>query len=137
MTTAEWEALCDRCGKCCVLKLEDSDTDEVYYTNVACRLLDCGNASCTNYPDRKRYVPDCITLSPENLDSLPWMPESCAYRLLYEGKNLSAWRSLLCGDVDSTRKAGKSVADRVFPENSLPVGDLIDHITNCDGDTER
>ena len=105
MTPAEWEALCDRCGKCCVLKLEDSDTGEIHYTDVACRLLDCGNASCTNYPDRKRYVPDCITLSPDNLESLPWMPESCAYRLLHEGKSLSAWHPLLSGDADSTRKA--------------------------------
>ena len=137
MTPAEWEALCDRCGKCCVLKLEDSDTGEIHYTDVACRLLDCGNASCTNYPDRKRCVPDCITLSPDNLDSLPWMPESCAYRLLHEGKSLSAWHPLLSGDTDSTRKAGKSVAGRVFPEESVLVSDLIDHITTWDGDTER
>ena len=82
-------------------------------------------------------MPDCITLSPDNLESLPWMPASCAYRLLHEGKSLPAWHPLLSGDADSTRKAGKSVAGRVFPEESVPVSDLIDHITTWDGDTER
>ena len=129
MSTDEWESLCDRCGKCCVLKIEDADTGEVHYTDVACKLLHCGTASCTNYPHRKRFVPDCITLSPDNLDSLPWMPQTCAYRVLHEGGELAAWHPLVSGDPDSPRQAGISVAGRVFPEESVPLTDLIDHIT--------
>ena len=129
MSTDEWESLCDRCGKCCVLKIEDADTGEVHYTDVACKLLHCGTASCTNYPHRKRFVPDCITLSPDNLDSLPWMPQTCAYRVLHEGGELVAWHPLISGDPDSPRQAGISVAGRVFPEESVPLKDLIDHIT--------
>ena len=137
MTSAEWESLCDKCGKCCVLKLEDSDTGDIHYTDVACRLLDCGNANCTDYANRKQFVPDCITLSPDNLESLTWMPESCAYRLLHEGQPLPAWHPLVTGDPDSTRKAGISVAGRVFPEDSVPVADIIDHITIWDATAEH
>ena len=129
MSTQEWESLCDRCGKCCVLKLEDADTGEVHYTDVACKLLDCGTASCSNYPERKRYVPDCVVLSPTTLDSLPWMPETCAYRVLHEGGELAAWHPLVSGDAESARKAGISVAGRVFPEESVPLTEVIDHIT--------
>ena len=129
MSTQEWESLCDRCGKCCVLKLEDADTGEVHYTDVACKLLDCGTASCSNYPERKRYVPDCVVLSPTTLDSLPWMPETCAYRVLHEGGELAAWHPLVSGDPESARKAGISVAGRVFPEKSVPLTEVIDHIT--------
>ena len=129
MSTQEWESLCDRCGKCCVLKLEDADTGEVHYTDVACKLLDCGTASCSNYPERKRYVPDCVVLSPTTLDSLPWMPETCAYRVLHEGGELAAWHPLVSGDAESARKAGFSVAGRVFPEESVPLTEVIDHIT--------
>ena len=129
MSTDEWESLCDRCGKCCVLKIEDADTGEVHYTDVACKLLHCGTASCTNYPHRTRFVPDCITLRPDNLDSRPWMPQTCAYRVLHEGGELAAWHPLVSGDPDSPRQAGISVAGRVFPEESVPLTDLIDHIT--------
>ena len=76
MTAGEWESLCDGCGKCCVLKIEDVDTGEVHYTDVACKLLDCATASCLDYTNRKKRVPDCIMLTPQNLDALPWMPES-------------------------------------------------------------
>jgi uncharacterized cysteine cluster protein YcgN (CxxCxxCC family) len=104
MSTDEWESLCDRCGKCCVLKIEDADTGEVHYTDVACKLLHCGTA-------------------------LPWMPQTCAYRVLHEGGELAAWHPLVSGDPDSPRQAGISVAGRVFPEESVPLTDLIDHIT--------
>ena len=96
--TAEWESLCDGCGKCCVLKIEDVDTGEVHYTDVACKLLDCATASCLDYANRKKRVPDCIMLTPQNLDALPWMPESCAYRVLHEGGELPHWHPLVCGD---------------------------------------
>lgn len=129
MTSAEWESLCDRCGKCCVLKIEDVDTGEVHYTDVACRLLDCGNATCTDYANRQHHVPDCITLSPKTLDTLTWMPASCAYRIVSEGGDLPSWHPLVCGDPEAARCAGATVAGRVFPEGSVDEDDMIDHIT--------
>jgi uncharacterized cysteine cluster protein YcgN (CxxCxxCC family) len=105
MNEEEWESLCDRCGKCCVLKVEDVDTGDIYYTDVACKLLDCGNATCMNYAERKQTVPDCVSLTPENLSSLKWMPRSCTYRRLFEGHDLPEWHPLLTNDPDSTRKA--------------------------------
>lgn len=86
LTQAEWEALCDGCGLCCLVKLEDEDSHEVAYTKVACKLLDCTTARCSDYPNRQQQVPDCIQLTPEKLDSIHWLPPSCAYRRLKEGK---------------------------------------------------
>jgi uncharacterized cysteine cluster protein YcgN (CxxCxxCC family) len=129
MNEEEWESLCDRCGKCCVLKIEDVDTGDIYYTDVACKLLDCGNATCMNYAERKQTVPDCVSLTPENLSSLKWMPRSCTYRRLFEGHDLPEWHPLLTNDPDSTRKAGHSVAGRVLPEGAVETADIIDHIT--------
>ena len=129
MNSEEWESLCDGCGKCCVLKIEDVDTGKVHYTDVACKLLDCGTASCLDYDNRKKQVPDCIMLTPQNLAALHWMPDSCAYRLLHEGAELPPWHPLVCGDKDGPKKAGISVAGRVFPEEAVELTDLIDHIT--------
>jgi len=129
MSDDEWESLCDRCGKCCVLKLEDSDTGDIHYTDVGCKLLDCGTAICMDYPARKKTVPDCIQLTPGNLSSLKWMPDSCAYRILSEGRDLPEWHPLITGNPDSTRLAGHSVAGRVFPEEAVFPEDMIDHIT--------
>jgi uncharacterized cysteine cluster protein YcgN (CxxCxxCC family) len=126
----QWESLCDGCGKCCVLKLEDVDTGDVHYTDVACKLLDCKNARCTDYAARKTHVPDCVLLTPDNLGILSWMPQSCAYRLIYEKKDLPDWHPLITGDANSTMLAGHSVANRVVPENSVDEDDLPDHITN-------
>ena len=86
LSLSEWESLCDKCGKCCVLKLEDIDTEFVYYTDVACKMLDCKTGHCSDYTKRLEHVPDCIKLSPESIELLPWMPKTCAYRLIYEGK---------------------------------------------------
>ena len=105
------------------------DTGEVHYTDVACKLLDCATASCLDYANRKKRVPDCIMLTPQNLDALPWMPESCAYRVLHEGGDLPYWHPLVCGDRNGPADAGISVAGRVFPEESIALTDLIDHIT--------
>ena len=129
MTRDEWESLCDGCGKCCVLKIEDVDTGEVHYTDVACRLLDCGTAECLDYANRKAKVPDCIMLTPQNLEALTWMPDSCAYRVLHEGRDLPLWHPLVCGHSSGPTDAGISVAGRVFPEDSVALTDLIDHIT--------
>lgn len=91
LNPTEWEALCDGCGLCCLVKLEDDDTHEIAYTKVSCKLLDCETAQCSDYPNRLDYVPDCIQLSPEKLANIHWLPSSCAYRRVNEGKNLPAW----------------------------------------------
>ena len=130
MTLTQWESLCDGCGKCCVLKLEDVDTNDIYYTDVGCKLLDCKTARCCDYQNRKDHVPDCIVLSMNNLPQLRWMPTSCAYRLLYEGKSLPDWHPLISGNPMSPVAAGQSVAGRIFPETAIDEDDLPDHITN-------
>jgi uncharacterized cysteine cluster protein YcgN (CxxCxxCC family) len=126
----QWESLCDGCGKCCVLKLEDADTGDVHYTDVSCKLLNCQTAKCTKYNERKKHVPDCILLTPNNLSILNWMPKSCAYRLVHENKDLPNWHPLVTGKPDSTRLAGRSVADRVVSETSVLEDDLPSHIKN-------
>jgi len=128
MSPAEWESLCDKCGKCCVLKLEDVDTGEIHYTDVGCKLLDCDTCRCTDYVNRKTRVPDCITLTVDGLDALPWMPPNCAYRLLNEGKALPLWHPLVTGNPDSTRLSGNSVAGQIVPESSVDEADMPDHI---------
>ena len=129
MTSEEWESLCDRCGICCVLKIEDMDNGKVHYTDIACKLLDCRTANCMDYSKRRDSVPDCISLTPDNLSSLQWMPDTCAYRRLHEGQDLLSWHPLVTGHHASTRTAGYSGAGRVFPESAVEAGDIIDHIT--------
>ena len=128
MTREEWESLCDGCGKCCVLKLEDVDTGDIYYTDVACKLLDCDDCHCTDYANRKVIVPDCVILTPERLESLHWMPKSCAYRRLNEGMDLPDWHPLVTGEPESTRLSGNSVAGQIIPEAHVAEADMPDHI---------
>lgn len=128
MTRDEWESLCDGCAKCCLLKLEDMETGEVSYTDVACRLLDLGTCRCGNYDERKRLVPDCIVLSPDQVTDLGWLPSSCAYRLVAEGRELYWWHPLISGDPESVHKAGASARNRVVPERG--AGDLEDRIVD-------
>lgn len=130
MNKNEWESLCDKCGKCCVIKLEDFDTQEVHYTNVSCKLLCEKSASCKDYENRKSIVPDCIILSPDNLKDLKWMPETCAYKLLNEGKNLPYWHPLLSGNDKEIVNSGNSVKNRVTNENEIKIKNLPDHIFN-------
>ena len=130
MNENEWESLCDKCGKCCVIKLEDFDTQEVHYTNVSCKLLCEKSASCKNYENRKSIVPDCIILSPNNLKDLKWMPETCAYKLLNEGKELPYWHPLLSGNDKEIVNSGNSVKNRVTNENKIKIKDLPDYIFN-------
>ena len=127
MDDAEWESLCDGCGQCCLHKLEDSDTGAIAVTNVACAFLDIGSCRCSDYPNRSVNVPDCVTLSVANVTSLHWMPQTCAYRLIAEGKGLKDWHPLITGDPDSVHRAGISVRDTALSE--LSVGDLEDHVT--------
>ena len=128
MTRPEWESLCDNCGKCCLLKLEDEDTGDVEYTEAACKLLDLHSCKCTKYPERKKYVPDCIKLTIKLVDKLKWMPSTCGYRLISEGKDLEWWHPLVSGDPESVHKAGMSVRGRAIPEGK--AGDLEDHIVD-------
>ena len=95
MTSQEWESLCDGCGRCCLHKLEDEDTDEIYFTDVACHYLDEETCACPHYEDRQTYVPDCLTIKPNWGKKFNWLPSTCAYRLLYEGKDLFSWHPLL------------------------------------------
>jgi uncharacterized cysteine cluster protein YcgN (CxxCxxCC family) len=130
MNENEWESLCDKCGKCCVIKLEDFDTQEVHYTNVSCKLLCEKSASCKDYKNRKSIVSDCIILSPNNLNDLKWMPETCAYKLLNEGKNLPYWHPLISGNDKEIVNSGNSVKNRVTNENEIKIKNLPDYIFN-------
>ncbi len=129
MTKAEWEALCDGCGKCCLNKLEDADTGEVAFTRIACRLLDGESCRCGQYEIRKALVPECVVLTPANLPDIAyWMPRSCAYRVLYEGGRLAPWHPLVSGDPESVHRAGISVRGWTVPEFEVPQEDWEDHI---------
>ncbi|MDC0658142.1 YcgN family cysteine cluster protein [Leisingera sp. SS27] len=125
----EWEALCDGCGKCCLNKLEDEETGEVALTRVACRLLDDATCRCAQYPIRHQFIPECIVLKPENLDTHAyWMPETCAYRLLWQGKPLPEWHPLLTGTPESVHEAGVSVRGWTVSEFEIAEDEWEDHI---------
>ena len=129
LSRPEWEALCDGCGKCCLNKLEDEESGEVALTRVACRLLDDDSCRCAQYEIRHQFVPDCIVLKPENLDSHAyWMPQTCAYRLLWQGRPLPDWHPLITGDPDSVHKAGVSVRGMTVSEFDTSEDDWEDHI---------
>lgn len=128
LNQAEWEALCDGCGLCCLIKLEDEDSAEIAYTKVACKLLDCQTAHCSNYSHRHQFVPDCIQLTPEKLQTIRWLPSSCAYRRLNEGKNLPSWHYLNTGSRQSVIKARKSAAGRCLSEVDVSEDDIEDYI---------
>ena len=127
MTPVEWESLCDGCGRCCLIRFEDEDTGEIIPTRVACRLLDTETCRCTRYEHRKRFVPDCIKLTPGKVEHLTWMPRSCAYRRLYEGRPLADWHPLISGDPESPHRAGVGMRGQVVSETVFEdVEDAID-----------
>ncbi|WP_439532997.1 YcgN family cysteine cluster protein [Polymorphobacter sp.] len=126
MNRTQWESLCDGCGKCCVHKLEDDETGEMFATNVACRLLDVRTARCADYPNRRAHVPECVRLTPAKLATIEWLPSSCAYVRVARGQGLADWHPLVSGDPDSVRKAGISVAGKVISEDH--AGELEHHI---------
>ena len=112
----EWESLCDGCAKCCVHKLEDEDTGEVHYTHVACRMLDVNTCRCMDYPNRHETVPDCAVLPANKPELFLWMPDTCAYRLIYEGKPLPDWHPLITGNPASVHEHGASARKKLIPE---------------------
>ncbi len=128
LTRAEWEALCDGCGRCCLHKIEDADTGEIIDTNVACRLLDTATARCIDYRNRKAFVPDCLRLTPAIVANVRWLPSTCAYRLRHEGKPLYDWHYLISGDPQAVRRAGVSVVGRVVSE--VEAGPIEHHIVD-------
>jgi uncharacterized protein len=119
MSAREWESLCDGCGLCCLVRFEDEIGGEIVPTRVACRLFDDQRCRCVDYDDRRRRVPDCIKLTPGNIASLPWMPGSCAYRRLHEGKSLPPWHPLITGDPETVHAAGVSVRGQTISEAVL------------------
>lgn len=130
LSREEWESLCDGCGKCCLVKLQDPDTDEIAYTDVACKLLDGATCRCRDYARRKRRVPDCVVLTPAVVADLSWMPSTCAYRLLKEGKDLAWWHPLVSGDPATVHEAGISVRGRVISEVLVADAELPEHVVD-------
>ena len=130
----QWEALCDGCGKCCLHKVEDEDTGTIYQTNVACKLLDLKTARCADYANRRAQVPDCVRLTARIVADVPWLPDTCAYRLRAEGRPLPDWHYLICGDRDAVYRAGASVIGRAISET---VAGPIEHHIVWQGDDDE
>ena len=128
MSREEWESLCDGCGRCCLHKLEDIDTRLYFYTDVACRLLNRETCQCSNYAERRSLVKDCVMITSNNSEQFDWLPLSCAYRRLFEGKPLEWWHPLVSGTPDSVHKAGISVRKRTVSEEAVSQEELEDHI---------
>ena len=130
MSRAEWESLCDGCGKCCLVKLEYLDTGEIEHSNIACRLLDLKSCQCSDYPNRQKKVKDCLKLTPRQVATIKWLPKSCGYRLVHEGRDLYWWHPLLSGDPDTIHVAGVSVRGRVVREaiGQEPEDHIVDWI---------
>lgn len=131
MTGEEWESLCDGCGRCCLYVLHNEDTGDVFETDVACKLFDAKKRRCTDYANRATRVPDCVQLTPENAGALKWMPKTCAYRRLAEGKPLYDWHPLISGDPESVVRAGIAVAPDLIPEDEIDDDLLESRITKA------
>jgi len=126
----EWEALCDRCGRCCLLKIEDEDSKNLFYTNVVCEFHDSARCRCTAYRHRSLLVPDCIKVTPGVARDEKWLPDTCAYRLLAEHKPLFDWHPLISGDANSIHQAGISVRDKVISEEYVHPDELPEHLVH-------
>ena len=135
MTTQEWESLCDGCGRCCLHKLRDEETQALSFTNVACRLLDTATCRCSDYENRFAQVPDCIQLTPAMLREIDWLPPSCAYRRIAEGRGLPSWHPLRSGTTETVRTSGASASGRIISERD--AGMLEDHVTDWPGRNPR
>lgn len=128
MSRDEWESLCDGCGHCCLVKLEDEETDELFVTNVSCHLLDIDTCRCRDYEHRLEKVEMCLSLEPDKMELMKWLPTHCAYRLLSEGKKLQYWHPLISGNPQSVHKAAVSVKTFAQSEEFIHVDDLGDHV---------
>jgi uncharacterized protein len=138
LTPAEWESLCDGCGRCCLVKLEDEDTGRVHFTDIGCRLLDVETCRCADYAHRRRRVRDCLKLNTDLAASLAWLPPTCAYRLRAEGRSLAWWHPLVSGSAETVHEAGISVRGRVqLAETDLKIADYPDHIVSWPGRSPR
>ncbi len=126
MTPDEWESLCDNCGKCCLNKLEDEDTGEIYFTSVVCDLIDLESCRCTHYKDRCTRVPECLDLKQHDFSEYTWLPSTCAYRLLADGKQLPGWHPLVSGSLDSVQEAGVAISSYAMKESEIE--NLENHI---------
>ena len=134
MTADEWESLCDGCGRCCLIKLEDEDTGEVHHTDIGCTLLDGIGCRCRDYPRRQKKVPDCVRLTPEAVRTIPWLPPTCAYRLIRDGKPLYPWHPLITGRPSSVHEAGISVRGRLSGnEEEFTEDEYLDRIVDWPG----
>ena len=128
MTQQEWESLCDGCGKCCLVKLEDYDTAEIYHTNIACKLLDINSCRCSDYTGRQQLVDDCVRLDSQNIQSIQWLPDSCSYKLIDQGKPLPDWHHLLTGSRHTVHQVGASVKQFAVSELEVKQSDIEEHI---------
>src|SRR5258708_8158386 len=135
MTRAEWESLCDGCGRCCLHKLRFEDTGDLGFTNVACRLLDLHSCQCAKYADRRQHVPDCVDLAQAEMSEIDWLPPSCAYRPVAEGRDLAWWHPLVSGSAETVHEAGISVRGRAIGERS--AGPLEHHLVDWPGHLPR
>ena len=132
MSDAEWESLCDGCGRCCLIKYEDEDTGDLFFTNVACHLLDLGRCRCSHYEERTTHVPDCLIIRQCGTEVYRQLPVTCAYRIVFEGRKLPDWHPLVTGDARSTHDAGVSVCGKVISEEYIHPEQLFDHIISLD-----
>ena len=128
LNSAEWESLCDGCGKCCLHKLEDEDSGELFFTRVACRYLDLNHCRCKNYPQRLSLVPECLDIQAAGSEVFEWLPETCAYRLLFQGNPLPSWHPLNTGNNSAMEAAGISVKDRVIAESQVDLDHLDEYV---------
>ena len=136
MSPSEWESLCDNCGKCCCIRLEDEVTGDIYITDVACKLFDPASCKCTDYANRSQKVPDCVTLTKDNVAQLKWMPQTCAYRLVSEGKDLPDYHHLISGSRETIHEVGMSVQDAVTSEIFVTEDEQVTRIVIWPGEPD-
>jgi uncharacterized cysteine cluster protein YcgN (CxxCxxCC family) len=127
-TSEEWDLLCDGCGQCCQYKLEDEESGDLYLTNVVCRFLNPDSCRCNVYEERHNVVPTCVQLTPENVPTLEWIPPTCGYKLIAEGKPLPNWHPLISGNIESVHEAGISVRGRVISESKVDMDNIKEFV---------